>query len=101
MASCAKLIFETLTPQLTTPTQAPASGVGSFFFIHCVILNHLFLFLLSNSTSYSQPPLTLDIVAKFKRRIRPRLPKPRKRNVQELDTPLHSPSVPHSTVACL
>ena len=32
MASCAKLICETLTPQLTTPTQAPASGVGSFFF---------------------------------------------------------------------
>src|ERR1700678_69503 len=89
MASCAKLICEMLTPQLTTPTQAPASGVG------------LFLFFLSNSTSYSQPPLALDIVAKFKRRIRPHLPKPRKRNVQELDTPLHSPSVPHSTVGCL
>ena len=83
MASCAKLTCETLTPQLTIPTLAP--GVSSFFlFIRYVFLNHLFLFLFFKSAhptlNRHSPP---DVVANFKRRVPPRLPKPRKRDVQE------------------
>ena len=83
MASCAKLTCETSTPQLTIPTPAP--GVSSFFFLFVMFsLNHLFLFLFFKSAhptlNRHSPP---DVVANFKRRVPPRLPKPRKRDVQE------------------
>lgn len=78
MVSCVKSIFATSIPQLTT--QMPALGVSfpfSFLFLSFLLIQ----FQIAHPTlNRHSPP---EVVANFKRRVPPRLPKPRKRDIQD------------------
>ena len=80
MASCAKSTCETSTLQLTIRTLAlGVSSCFSFFSSFSIFRSLLFESAHPTLNRHSPP----DVVANFKRRVPPRLPKPRKRDVQE------------------
>ena len=98
MASCARSTSATSTPPSTT--QTPARGVSPVIpsFVHprltnCVRVCALYLLLVAHPTlNRHSPP---EVVANFKRRVPPRLPKPRKRDANS-DVPTIPP--PRSAV---
>src|SRR6266403_387087 len=82
MVSCAKSIFATSTLPSMTPTHQP--GVSCLFTSIPLCCPPKFAFRLAHPTlNRHSPP---EVVANFKRRVPPRLPKPRKRP----DTDQHS-----------